>query len=431
MRPSIAPPLVVVILKGYPRVSETFVAHELAALERRGLPLHIVSLRRPYDRLTHPVHAAIRGAVTYLPEYLHEAPGRVLAGHARALARAPRRYLRALRLWLRDVLRDPTPNRGRRFGQAGVLAAELPAGAAHLHAHFLHTPASVARYAAAMSGLDYSLAGHAKDVWTTPDWELRAKLAGARFAVTCTAAGHTRLDALAPGRVELVYHGLDRQLFAAPPAFGSRRDGTDPGDPLRLLAVGRFQPKKGYATLFEAVARVRAEIRLTVVGYGPLEASPPRSCRGARPGGTGSRGAGALDQPAVRAQYRASDLLLHASEVAPDGDRDGLPNVVVEALSQGLPVVATRAAAIPELVRDGLHGQLVPPGDVGGFAAAIERLARDPAARHRMGAAGIERVADGWDLDAGADRIHRLLWATLPRATEAPTGTAVAPGVRS
>jgi glycosyltransferase involved in cell wall biosynthesis len=423
-------PVIVVVLKGYPRVSETFVAHELAALERRGLSLHVVSLRRPYDRLTHPVHAAVRAPVTYLPEYLREAPGRVLAGHVRALARAPRRYARALGLWLRDLRRDPTPNRARRFGQAGVLAAELPPGAAHLHAHFLHTPASVARYAAAMTGLHYSLAGHAKDVWTTRDWELRAKLTEARFTVTCTAAGHARLSALAPGRVELVYHGLDRHLFAAPATFGSRRDGTDPQDPLRLLAVGRFQPKKGYATLFAAVARVRAEIRLTVVGYGPLEAALRGRVEAL---GLGDRvsWAGPLDQPAVRAQYRASDLLLVASEIAPDGDRDGLPNVVVEALSQGLPVVATRAAAIPELMIDGVHGRLVPPGDAGALAAAIEDLGRDPEARRRMGAAGIERVADGWDLDAGADRLCRLLRATLPAAPGLPAGAAVARSVSS
>jgi glycosyltransferase involved in cell wall biosynthesis len=424
------PPLVVVVLKGYPRLSETFIAHELAALERRGLPLHIVSLRRPYDALTHPVHAAIRATVTYLPEYLREAPGRVLAGHVRALARSPRRYGRALGLWLRDLLRDPTPNRGRRFGQAGVLAAELPVGAAHLHAHFLHTPASVARYAAAMTGLPYSLAGHAKDVWTTPDWELRAKLAAARFTVTCTAAGRARLDALAPGRVELVYHGLDRQLFAAPATFGSRRDGTDRHDPLRLLAVGRFQPKKGYATLLEAVARVRAKVRLTVVGYGPLEADLRGRVKAL---GLGDRvtWAGPLDQPAVRALYRASDLLVVASEVAPDGDRDGLPNVVVEALSQGLPVVATRAGAIPELVVDGAEGRLVPPADAIALAAAIDHLARDPEARHRMGLAGIQRIAEGWDLDAGADRLHCLLRATLPAGAGAPAGVAVVPDVPS
>jgi glycosyltransferase involved in cell wall biosynthesis len=429
MRPSIARHVVVVIVKGYPRVSETFIAHELAALEREGLPLHIISLRRPYDALTHPVHATIRAAVTYLPEYLYRAPGCVLAGHARALARAPRRYVRAFGLWLRDFLRDPTPNRGRRFGQAGVLAAELPAGAVHLHAHFLHTPASVARYAAAMTGLGYSLAGHAKDVWTVPDWELRAKLAEARFTVTCTAVGRARLNAVAPGRVELVYHGLDRRLFAAPPTFGSRRDGTDPTAPVRLLAVGRFQPKKGYPTLLDAVGRVRGEVRLTVVGYGPLEAALRARAQAL---GLTDRviWAGPLDQTAVRALYRASDLFLLASEVAPDGDRDGLPNVVVEALSQGVPVVATRAGAIPELVLDGVHGRLVPPQDPGALAAAIEALVRDPDVRHRMGAAGIERVAEGWDLDAGAERLARLLRAAMP-AAGAAAGIEVAPSVRS
>jgi glycosyltransferase involved in cell wall biosynthesis len=413
MRPGTGARLVVVVLKGYPRVSETFVAHELAALERQGLALHIVSLRRPYDALRHPVHATIRAPVTYLPEYLHEAPARVLRGHLRAFVRAPGRYLRALGLWLADVPRDLTPNRGRRFGQAGVLAAELPAGATHLHAHFLHTPASVARYAAAMTGLPYSLAGHAKDVWTTPPWELRRKLLAARFTVTCTAAGRARLDGLAPGRVELVYHGLDRQLFAPPPRFGSGRDGRDALDPVRLLAVGRFQPKKGYRMLLEAVARVPAAVRLTVVGYGPLEAA--LRARAESLGLTDRvTWTGPLDQLAVREQYRSSDLLLLASEVAPDGDRDGLPNVVVEALSQGLPVVATRAAAIPELVVDAIHGRLVPPGDVDALAAAIEALVRDPDARRRMGAAGILRVAEGWDLDAGAARLRELLGASWP-----------------
>jgi glycosyltransferase involved in cell wall biosynthesis len=430
MRPSIVPPVVVVVLKGYPRVSETFVAHELAALERRGLSLHIVSLRRPYDALTHPVHATVRAAVTYLPEYLYEAPGRVLRGHLRTFARAPRRYLRALGVWLADLLRDPTPNRGRRFGQAGVLAAELPAGAAHLHAHFLHTPASVARYGAIMTGLGVSLSGHAKDVWTTPDWELRQKLGDARFTVTCTEAGRARLDALRPGRVERVYHGLDRRLFAAPPTVGSPRDGRDPADPVRLLAVGRFQPKKGYPALLDAVARVGGRVRLTVVGYGPLEAELHARAQ-ALGLGDRVRWAGALDQPAVRAQYRAHDLLVLAAEVAPDGDRDGLPNVVVEALSQGLPVVATRAAAIPELIVDGVHGRLVPPGDADALAAAIEALAADPGLRHRMGAAGIARIAEGWDLDAGADRLAALLRAALPAAAPARTRAAVAPSVPS
>jgi len=133
--------------------------------------------------------------------------------------------------------------------------------------------------------------------------------------------------------------------------------------------------------------------------------------------------AGALDQPAVRAHYRASDLFVLASEIAPDGDRDGLPNVVVEALSQGLPVVATRAAAIPEVVLDGIQGRLAPPGDPDALAAAIDSLARDPEARRRMGTSAIARIAAGWDLDAGADRLAGLLRPMLPQPSAAAART--------
>jgi glycosyltransferase involved in cell wall biosynthesis len=396
------------VVKGYPRVSETFVAHELAALERRGLSLRIVSLRRPYDGLTHPVHREIRAPVLYLPEYLVEAPWRVLRGHWRAWRRSPAGYRRSFRFWLRDLVRDPTPNRGRRFGQAGVLAAELTPGARLLHAHFLHTPASVTRYAAAMLDLPYSLSAHAKDVWTCPAWELREKLLGARFCVACTAENRRYLAELAPGAsVTLVYHGLDRRLFARPPTFGSHRDGSDPADPVRLLAVGRFQPKKGFDVLLEALARLRGHVVLTLVGYGPREA--PLREQAARLGlAENVRWAGQLDQSAVRALYRESDLFVLAPRVAADGDRDGLPNVVVEALSQGLPVVATAVAALGEIVEDGATGRLVPPDDPARLAEAIEALVRDPTARRRFGAAALERVAEGWDLEAGVDRLVAL-----------------------
>jgi glycosyltransferase involved in cell wall biosynthesis len=415
----------VVVVKGYPRVSETFVAHELAALERRGLGLRIVSLRRPYDGLTHPVHREVRAPVLYLPEYLVEAPWRVLRGHWHAWRRSPAAYRQSLHLWLRDLVRDPTPNRGRRFGQAGVLAAELPPGTRLLHAHFLHTPASVARYAAAMLELPYSLSAHAKDVWTCPAWELREKLLGARFCVTCTAENRRYLVELAPrATVALIYHGLDRGLFAPPPAFGSARDGSDPADPARLLAVGRFQPKKGFDLLLEALARLRGHVVLTLVGYGPREA--PLREQASRLGVADRvRWAGPLDQPAVRALYRESDLFVLAPRVAADGDRDGLPNVVVEALSQGLPVVATAGAAVGEIVEDGETGRLVPPEDSARLADAIEALVRDPAARRRLGAAALRRVAGGWDLEAGVDRLVALLDPALrPQApAEAPMET--------
>src|SRR4029077_5968816 len=152
----------------------------------------------------------------------------------------------ARRAWLADLLRDPTPNRVRRFGQALVLAAEAASEIGHLHAHFLHTPASVTRYAAIMRGLDWSVSAHAKDIWTTPDWEKRGKLASARWAVTCTEAGRRHLAALAPtpGKVALSYHGLDLDRFAPPPRRTVESDGSDPARPVGLLSVGRAVEKK-------------------------------------------------------------------------------------------------------------------------------------------------------------------------------------------
>lgn len=408
--------MLVIVVKGYPRVSETFIAQEIAALGRRGIPLSIVSLRRPYDQITHPVHQEIAVPVLYLPEYLQDAPLRVLLGHLRAFWRRPRRYLACAALWLRDLLREPTPNRIRRFGQAGVLAAELPTSAAHLHAHFLHTPASVSRYAAVMTGLAYSLSAHAKDVWTRPAWELREKLEGARFCVTCTRMNHAYLTNLAPrASVHLVYHGLDQRLFAPPDGFGSGRDGGDPAAPVRLLSVGRFQPKKGFDVLLRALALLQSHVVLTLVGYGPLEAELRKLA-----GALGIEGrltwVGQSDQPAIRTLYRENDLFVLASRIAPDGDRDGVPNVVVEALSQGLPVVATLLPALSEIVEDGVNGRLTPPEDPAALALALEGLIRDPVARRRLGSAGMQRVKEGWNLETGADRVAALLREALGRA---------------
>jgi hypothetical protein len=164
-----------VVLKGWPRLSESFIAQELAALEAQGLPLQLIALRRPTESMVHPVHREVAAPVLYLPEYLHEAPLRVL--RAWRVARRLPHWRAAWRLFLADLARDPSRNRIRRFGQALVLAAEADPALDFLYAHFLHTPASVARYAALLRGLGWAVSAHAKDIWTTPDWEIRRKLA--------------------------------------------------------------------------------------------------------------------------------------------------------------------------------------------------------------------------------------------------------------
>jgi glycosyltransferase involved in cell wall biosynthesis len=398
------------VLKGYPRLSETFIANEIRALEERGLDIRIVSLRKPTDASIHPVHDEIAASVHYLPEYLHHEPGRVLRAWRR-VRRWPT-YAACLSTWLRDFRRDRSANRVRRFGQAVVLAHEMPADVAHLHAHFLHTPASVARYASLLLGLPWSCSAHAKDIWTTPDWEKREKLAACRWAVTCTATNQRHLQALAPeeGRVELVYHGLDANRFPAPAEERPARDGSDDGEPVRLLSVGRAVEKKGHQDLLRALALLPPQLqwRFEHVGDGPwLE----RLRRLATDLGLANRVRwhGALAQAGVRERYAGADLFVLASRVAGDGDRDGLPNVLLEAQSQGLACVSTRVSAIPELLVDGSTGILVEQGDTAALARALAGLIGDPPLRERLGEAGRQRVRERFRFEDGVLRLEQKL----------------------
>jgi glycosyltransferase involved in cell wall biosynthesis len=278
-----------------------------------------------------------------------------------------------------------------------------------LHAHFLHTPASVTRYAALLKGLAWSGSAHAKDIWTTPDWEKREKLASCAWLVTCTAANHAHLSALAPpNRVELVYHGLDLARF--PFAGGEKKNnpGNDPAAPVVILSVGRLVEKKGTDVLLEALARLPANLhwRLVHAGGGPLRAKLERRAQALGIAGR-IQWRGARTQTELLAEYRAADLFALASRVARDGDRDGLPNVLAEAQSQALACVATRVSGIPELIDDGVTGLLVAPESPGEFARALAALIADPDRRRALGEAGRQRVRARFGLEENIENLAR------------------------
>ena len=400
------------VVKGYPRLSETFIAQEILALERRGFDILIVSLRHPTEPDTHPIHDEISAPVLYLPEYLHREPRRVLKAWW-AMRRHPR-YPAALKTWLGDLRRDFTRNRFRRFGQALVLGHELPADTAHIYAHFLHTPASTARYAARILGLPWSCSAHAVDIWTTPEWEKREKIEECAWLVTCTAYNrdHQVGHAADGDRVEHLYHGLDFSRFPPPPEAdgegcdGGGRDGGDKDHPVVLLCVGRAVEKKGLDILIAALARLAPSLhwRLIHIGGGALLPSLKRQARRLS---IASRidWLGPQTQQAVLARYRAADLFVLASRIARNGDRDGLPNVLLEAQSQGLACIATRLSAIPELIEDGLTGLLVTADDAEALAGALTILIADPRHRARLGAAGMARVRERFSFDAGIERL--------------------------
>lgn len=418
----IGPGLIIIVVKGYPRLSETFIAQELLGLERAGLRLCIVSMRQPTDPTTHPVHKQISAPVLYLPEYLYHAPVRVLRGLFRS-TRLPG-FRAALSAWLGDLRRDFSPNRFRRFGQAAVLAAEMPADVRWLHAHFIHTPSAVTRYASLMTGQSWSCSAHAKDIWTSPDWELRQNLASADWAVTCTRIGHERLTRLAPNpaHVRLVYHGLDLTSFAASGQALSRRDGTNPAEPVRLLSVGRAVEKKGLDLLLDALASCPPELNWTLTHIGGGELLKSLQARAERLGiadRVSWRGAEA--QSAVIEAYRSADVFVLPCRTARNGDRDGLPNVLMEALSQRLVCLSTCVGGVPELIRNGETGLLVASEDSAALAAALVRLIRDPDLRQRLAIAGERHVRATFDMRAGMARLVALFEASL--AEEGVGGT--------
>ncbi|WP_395759955.1 glycosyltransferase [Candidatus Raskinella chloraquaticus] len=386
------------ILKGYPRLSESFIAQEIFGLERAGMAIRIFSMRRPTDSRIHPIHRAIMAPVVYLPEYLYQEPWRVV----RALWRVSRRagFSAALRAILADLPRDPSPNRFRRFGQAAVLVDELGADVVHLHAHFIHTPASVGRYASLMSGLAWSASAHAKDIWTSQPWELRQKLDSARFSVTCTKVGYETLCALSSraDAVHLVYHGLDLERFAAGRAAPQAPDGSDPARPVQLLSVGRAVDKKGYDLLLKALAGLPASVNWRFEHIGGGEGLSRLKGQAAALGLQDRIiWHGARDQIEVLAAYRRADLFILPSRIAEDGDRDGLPNVLMEAQSQGVACLSTAVSGIPELILDGETGVLVAPGDAPALTAALQMLIATPARRAALGAAGEKRVRHVFD----------------------------------
>jgi glycosyltransferase involved in cell wall biosynthesis len=401
---------IAVVVKGYPRLSETFIAQEILALQERGLPLEIWSLRHPTESAVHPMHRRITAARHYLPEYLYQEPLRVLRGLAWGLRR--KRFGRLLRAFWRDLRRDPTPNRGRRLGQALVMARELPDAVQHLHVHYLHTPASVVRYAALLTGRTWSFSAHAKDIWTTPEWEKREKLAEAQWGVTCTAQGAAHLQSLAPapGRVSLVYHGLDLSRFPPPPEARPARDGSDPQDPVRFVSVGRAVSKKGYDDLIRALAALPEGLhwRFAHVGGGDLLA---RLKADALAAGIGARCAflGSKNQPDVVALLKEADVFVLPSKQAASGDQDGLPNVLMEAASQRLAIVSTNFAGIPEFIRPGIEGDLVSPGDWEALSNALNLIAREPERRTTYGHAAFERLRRDFSMEGGIDDLERRL----------------------
>ena len=397
-----------VVVQGWPRVSTTFVAQELVGLEQEGLRLQLVTFGAK-DRIKHGIHAQVQAPILELGDPFLQ-PLRLLSAW-RKVRRLPG-YRTARGLLSHDLAQGYSRRRVRAFYRAVILAAEIPAGISGIYVHFLNSATNVARYAAAMLELPLAGSAHARDIWTAPEWDKRAKLAQMRWCTTCTTDGAAHLDELAdePGKVHLVYHGLMLARFPSDAPAREARDGSNPNDPVRILSVGRAVEKKGFDLLLNALARLPRELhwRWHHIGEGKLLGALKDQARALGLDGR-LEWHGSKEQQAVIAAYRTSDLFVLPSVEGGDGDRDGMPNVLMEAQSQALPCLSTSFSAIPELITDGETGILVPPGDVAALDAALSMLISSPAERHRLGTAGYHRVRSAFQAETGIRLIADLL----------------------
>ena len=417
------------VLKGYPRISELFIASEIWRLETLGVPLRLYVLKPADEAVRHPVVDRIAARPEYLPATTSLSRSRLLpwlrrnlppflpsvgrvarrhpAGLARACGRALAQSVRARSGW------RPKRIYVKELLQAVALADRIDAhgDVRHLHAHFAHGTTTVTWFAAAILDLPYSFTGHAKDIYRgslNPAGLLERKMRGAEFVVTCTGANAEHLRALGTGvPVHLVYHGLNADFTSL---LHEGCEGCAP-DRLRIVSVGRRVPKKGFDVLVDALALLRdrgVDAELVIAGEsGDQDAALVAQVERL---GLSDRVElrGTVTQRELLELYRSSSVFALACRVVGDGDRDGIPNVLVEAMAAGLPVVSTSISGIPELVLDGENGVLVEQEDAVALADGLARIAGDPAFAQRIAQAGRDTVMDRFDGDALAARMAGL-----------------------
>jgi colanic acid/amylovoran biosynthesis glycosyltransferase len=398
------------VLKVYPRYSETFILNELLAHERAGVRLEIFSLRAPGDGRFHEAIGQVRAPISYVPSGGLGAE-RLWAGLQETARELPATWA---------ALAEPAGADARDAVQALWLAREVRRrGITHLHAHFASAPGRVARLAARIAGVTYSVTAHAKDIFheSVDPGSLGPLLEDATAAVTVSDFNLAHLRALAPGaRVERVYNGIDLERYPyADPAVRKPR----------VLAVGRLIEKKGFGDLVDACARLAAagrSVRCDIIGEGELR--DRLAARIAEHGLTGDvRLLGQRTQDEVRAAIADSAVLAAPCVVAADGNRDGLPTVLLEAMALGTPCVSTPVTGIPEAIEHERTGLLVQEAEPASLAAALARLLDDTRLRSRLAAGARARVAEDFELDRSAARLRAVAWVGAP----AHAGVAAAP----
>lgn len=409
-----AKPAVAYVMSRFPKLSETFILTEILALERRGVCVELYPLLHERARSTHPEAERLAAGAHYLP-FLSPA---VFASQAYWLRRRPRAYLGALR----DVAKGTFGSLNFFVGGLAIFpkvahAARLMESSGtvvHVHCHFSNHPAVAGLVLGRLTGLPYSFTAHGSDLHVERRM-LREKVAGAAFVATVSEYNRRLIVSECRGRfadkVYVIRAGIDTTLFAP---SGSRQPRSGP---LRIVCVGTLHEVKGQAHLVEACRLLVADgtdVTCRLVGDG---ADRRLLARRIEEAGLAGRVvlAGAATRPEVAAELARADVLVAPSVPTRGGRREGIPVALMEAMSCGLPVVASDLSGIPELVQDGVTGLLTEPGDAARIAAALRRLLEDPALRRRLGSAGRERILAAFDVERSAAQLAGHFGLAVPR----------------
>lgn len=433
------------LVKTFPKLSETFVLNEILELERQGLELHIFSLRQPSETKVHSAVTEVKAPITYvrswytpLPPPPERVPFEKLAYKVQMSEERRSLFLHHpiwfLRTWLfqvrngsrkrfiHEALQSKTGSRKRYFYQALALAKELRRGRfTHLHAHFANEPASVGELAHRLARCRFSFTAHAKDIYLTDRVELAAKIAAAEFVVTCTGFNRDHLQKIARSKtpIHLCYHGVDLSRFSGETGKSREHDTAAPV----ILSVGRFCEKKGFAYLIQACHRLKQKGRrfvCRIVGFGPLE-KQLEDLIGTLELQDSVFLVGKMTQDKLMQEYQRADLFVLPCLVTDDGDRDGIPNVLVEAMAMRIPVVSTPISGIVELVDHMKNGLLAPEKDFEAVAAAMEMLLDNPALRERLGGNARQKVMAQFSLDQSTAKLRRFFVGEGPARGRMPT----------
>ena len=419
------------IIKGFPRLSESFISAEVLRLEKLGRRITVFALAHG-DEMAAPVLADLGSPLAYMPDagsvrkstlsqWLWKVIPVFAPIHWRLFRKRPRAWISTfVQTWrfAREYrhTKDRCAKRSyfKQFLQAGAIAEAIPrAGISHLHGHFCHNATTITWLAARLAGCSFSFTAHAKDIYQerhNPGNFLARKIEAASFVTTCTSANHVHLEQKLGSVPSLhtVYHGLDTHLFA--PANRSQRDTP------KLIAVGRHVEKKGFDLLITALRILRkrgVSLECRIIG----ESGPVSEALASQIAAAGLHHLIKLDPPfphaRLRACYAEADIFVLPCRIDDTGDRDGIPNVLAEAMATGLAVISTDVSGIPELVRDGVNGLLVAPDDAHALADAMERLATDFALRARLGDAAIATISEIFDADRTILEMNRLFCDAL------------------